>query len=138
MVDSIRDLDVHAGAHARTKVAGTRGEVSVGVEALKADGLVQLVHHAAQAFEHGTDVPSLLHADDTEMVLLVHPHQEGLLIVEEDAAAFGPVPGEASSLHEAISLLEQEMLLDEPVLGFLLHAQQGIVLAGQVTSQGVQ
>lgn len=35
----------------------------------------------AEACEHLAHVASLLHADDTQVVLLVDPHQEGLVVV---------------------------------------------------------
>ena len=35
----------------------------------------------AEASEHLLHVAALLHGDDTEMILLIHPHQESLSIV---------------------------------------------------------
>ncbi len=34
-----------------------------------------------EALEHGLHVPTLLHRDDTAVILLVHPDQEGLIVV---------------------------------------------------------
>ena len=47
-----------------------------------------LLQASAEASEDLLHVASLLHGDDTQVILLVHPDQEGLLVV---------VPGERKS-----------------------------------------
>ena len=37
------------------------------------------------------EVASHLHGDESQMVLLIHPDEEGLVVVEVDATAGGPV-----------------------------------------------
>ncbi len=55
-----------------------------------ADGL----DAAGQAVEDSTHVAAVLHGDDAELVLLVNPGEEGLVLVVEDSATLRPV-----SLH---------------------------------------
>ena len=58
----------------------------------------------AEALEDGTDVGTLLHGDDTELILLINPDEEGLGVVVEDTSALGPVAVETAGIKEAISL----------------------------------
>merc|ERR1719290_488775 len=51
------------------------------------EDLLNLDEAGAEASEHLLHVASLLHGDDAEMILLVHPHQEGLAVVVPDASA---------------------------------------------------
>lgn len=43
--------------------------------------LLYLFESSAESLKHSLHVASLLHGDDPGMVLLIHPDQEGLLIV---------------------------------------------------------
>ena len=72
------------------------------------------------------------------MILFVDPAKEGLGIVVEDATAGGPVTVETAGLEEAIALLEQEVVLDQLLLIGLAHGSQGVVLAGELTSEGLE
>ncbi len=42
---------------------------------------VYLGKSSAEAVEHLPHVASFLHADDTQVILLIHPNQEGLVVV---------------------------------------------------------
>ena len=44
-----------------------------------------------QSSKNSSDVSTLLHGDDSQLILLIDPDEEGLLVVVEDASAFGPV-----------------------------------------------
>ena len=44
-----------------------------------------------ESLEDLSDVGSLLHGDDSKLVLFVNPHKEGLVVVMEDASSTGPV-----------------------------------------------
>lgn len=56
--------------------------------------------YSDQTFVDGGEVPSLLHGDEPEMVLLIHPAEEGLVIVEEDSSADRPIVVSAGVLQE--------------------------------------
>lgn len=44
----------------------------------------------AELGEHLLHVVSLLHGDDLQVVLLIHPHQEGLIVIVPNATGIGP------------------------------------------------
>merc|ERR1719423_329818 len=94
----VGELDVDAGAETSAQVRGAGQDVAemlvphVRVAALLHQGL-DLGQALAETLEDTLDVTALLHGDDTEMVLLVDPDQEGLGVVVPDATAIGPVAG---------------------------------------------
>ena len=56
--------------------------------------------------EDFTNVSSLLHGDDSELILFVDPNEESLLVVMEDTSSLGPFSVEASCFEESVSFLE--------------------------------
>ena len=59
---------------------------------------------AAKAVEDLTDIGAVLHRDDSQLVLLVDPDQEGLGVVVENTSAVRPVAVEVAGFKEAIAL----------------------------------
>ena len=59
---------------------------------------------AGESVEDGVDVSTWLHRDDSELILLINPHEEGLGIIVEDTSAFGPFTVKTASLQESVSL----------------------------------
>jgi hypothetical protein len=50
------------------------------------------------------DVSTWLHRDDTELIFLINPHKESLVVVVEDTSALGPLAVEIAGLQESVSL----------------------------------
>ena len=63
--------------------------------------------------EDGTDISTLLHRNNSKLILLVYPDEEGLLVVMEDASSIWPVTVEVAGLKESISLLEKEVIFNQ-------------------------
>ena len=59
-----------------------------------------------QTSEDRTNIGSVLHRDDSELILLIDPHKERLLVVMEDSSALWPVTVEATGFKESITLFE--------------------------------
>ena len=59
---------------------------------------------AGESVEDCVDVSTGLHGDDSELILLINPHKESLVIVVEDTSALGPLAVKSASLQESISL----------------------------------
>jgi hypothetical protein len=78
------------------------------------------------------DISSLLHGDDPELILLVDPDEEGLLGVVEDTSALGPVALHAGNGQVAVTGHKQEVVVHKLLADLLVHAGQGIVVAGKV------
>jgi len=88
----------------------------------------------AETPEDALDVSTLLHRDDSQVILLVDPDQEGLGVVVPDATTVGPVAGHAGAGKEGRDwLVEEEVVVDELILLGISHLGQGVVLALEFT-----
>ena len=87
--------------------------------------------------ENGSDISTLLHRDDSQLVLLVDPDEEGLLIVVVDSSALRPVSVEVAGIKETISLLKEEVVGDKLLLLGRGHGAEGIESTGEFTSKSI-
>jgi len=100
------------------------------------DGL-NVSHSSAKTVKHSWNVTTLLHRDDSELILFVDPDNESLVFVVEDASARGPVAIQTTSLKESVSFFEEEVIIDELLLSFLVHALERVEGALEVAFEGV-
>jgi hypothetical protein len=134
-------VNVDGGTHASAQVGGAGVDVAeLGGEQevlarLSLDGVADSLDASGETLEDTLDVSTLLHGDDTELILLVDPDQEGLVGVVEDTTALGPVALHTGHLQVGVTRHEEEVVVDELLAGFLVHASQGVVVTGQVTGQ---
>ena len=91
----------------------------------------------AETLKHLDDVRACLHRDDTKLIFLVHPNKESFCIVMEYTTADGPVAVKTTSIEEAVSFLEEEVICNELLLIFWVHALKRVKLAFQVTLKRV-
>jgi len=63
-----------------------------------------MVHGSAESLEDSSNVSSLLHGDNSQLVLLVDPDQESLGVVVENTSSRWPVSVEIASLQESVTL----------------------------------
>ena len=114
-----RQVDVDGGPHAGSQVGGAGVDVTVlGVkhEVLSRLGLNTVfdgLDATGKAIKDSPDISSHLHGDDTELILLVDPGEEGLVLVVEDAATLGPVSLHPGSLEVLVSGHEEEMIIHQ-------------------------
>ena len=96
---------MHGSSHGGTKVGWARGDVTEMVVVGECDisGL-EVLNSSAESVEDFDDTSILLHGDDSELILLVDPDQEGLVVVVEDTSAGWPVSVEVACLEESVSL----------------------------------
>jgi len=134
-------VNVDGGTHASAQVGGAGVDVAeLGGEqkvlaGLSLDGVTDGLDATGKTFKDTLDVTTLLHGDDTELILLVDPDQEGLVSVVEDTTALGPVALHTSDLQVGVTRHEEEMVIDELLADLLVHAGQGVVGTSQVTRQ---
>ena len=109
LLAELRELDVDRGAHGGAEVRGAGGDVAEsGVVGELADGL-DMSGGAAKAVKDLGDASTLLHGDDSELVLLVDPDEEGLGVVVEDSTATGPVTVEVAGLEETVAFPRKKL-----------------------------
>jgi len=134
-------VNVDGGTHASAQVGGARvnvtelgGEQEV-LARFSLDGVTDSLDASGETLEDSLDITSLLHGDNTELILLVDPDQEGLVGVVEDTTALGPVTLHTSDLQVGVTRHEEEMVIDELLAGGLVHAGEGVVVASEVAGQ---
>ena len=76
-------------------VLGVQHEVSA---RLGLDGVSHRLDTSGQAVEHSSDIASALHGDDSQLILLVDPGQECLVLVVENTPTLWPVSLHTSNL----------------------------------------
>merc|ERR1719495_166736 len=88
-----------------------------------------------KTIENTSDISSTLHGDDPELIFLIDPGEEGLVLVVEDATALWPVSLHTSNLEVRISRNEKEVIIDQLLAHLLVHASKWVVGTSKVTSQ---
>ena len=104
VLHEVREVDVDGGAHGGTEVGRARGDVAEVLVVRELGDSLDVLGSTAEALEDGTDVGTLLHGDDTELIFFVDPDEESLLSVVEDTSALGPVAVQATGLKETVTL----------------------------------
>merc|ERR1719273_575688 len=134
-------VNVDGGTHTSTQVGGARVDITefgADLEVLSRfslNGISDSLDASGEPFEDSLDITSLLHGNDTELILLIDPDQEGLVGIVENTTAFGPITLHTSNLQVGVTRHEQEMVINELLADLLVHSSQSIVVASEVTRQ---
>ena len=86
-----------------------------------------------QSFEYTLDITTLLHGDDSELILFVDPDKECFGCVVEDTTAFWPVTLHTSYLQVWISRHEEEVIINQLLSDCFIHTSQWVVVTSKVT-----
>merc|ERR1712012_1513739 len=134
-------VNVNRCPHASTKVGGAG--VDVAEPLIQAEVLARLLLHRVldsldTLGEPGEDffhISSLLHGDDAELVLFVHPDQESLVLVVEDTTTLRPVSLHASNGKVPVARDEEEVVVNELLTDLLIHSGQRVVVTSKVRGE---
>jgi len=97
-------LNVDGSSEGSSEVGWARGDVTKMLVVRELADLFNFLGGSAESVENFSDSSSLLHGDDSKLILLVDPDQESLVSVVEDTSAAWPVSVEVASLEESVSL----------------------------------
>ena len=97
---------MHRSSERCSKVGWARSDVTKMIVMSEFGMCLDLSSSNGKSTENSSDISSLLHGDNSELILFVDPNEESLLVVMEDASSLGPVPIEASCFEESVSFLE--------------------------------
>merc|ERR1712012_1517587 len=131
-------IDVDGGPHASAKVGGAGVDVAVllvkaeVLARLLLDRLLDSLDTLGKPGEGLLNISSLLHGDDTELILLVDPDKEGLVPVVEDTTSLGPVALHAGNLQVPVARDEEEVVVHKLLANLLVHSGQGVVVTSKV------
>merc|ERR1712012_1352605 len=135
-------VDVDGGPHASAKVGGAGVDVTVlliqteVLARLSLDRVLDSLDTLGQSAEHFPDISTLLHRDNTELVLLVDPDEEGLLGVVEDTTTLGPVTLHTSNSKVPVARDEEEVVVNE-LTNLLIHSGQGVVVTSKIRGEAL-
>lgn len=124
---------MNRGAESGPEVSWAAGDVAEFLAVGKGGNFLDFSAGAGKTREDGSDVGTRLHRDNTELVLFVNPHKEGLFDIVVNSTTLGPVAVQAASLKEAISLLEQEVIVDELLLYLSVQSTESVVSTLEVS-----
>jgi len=96
-------------------------------------GGLKMSNGSAKSVEDFEDSTILLHGDDSELIFFVDPDEESLGIVMEDTSTRWPVSVKVASRKESVSLLEEEMVVDELLLISGGHTFEWVEFTSKIT-----
>ena len=85
------------------KVGWAGGNVAVVVVVGELSDCLDSGSSTGKTIEDSMDVSAWLHRDDSELILLIDPDKEGLVIVVENSSARWPVTVKSASFEEAVT-----------------------------------
>jgi len=126
-------VDVNRSSETSSHVGWAGGNVSEMLVISEFCFLLDLVGTISKSSENLLDVGTLLHGDDSELILFVNPNKEGFGIVVEDTSSLWPVSLESSRLKIFVSSLEKEMIGDQLFSFGIRHVTERVVFTLEVT-----
>ena len=135
LVAEFRQLDVHGGAETRAQVSRARGDVAEVVVVRELSLLLNASDTSGESLEDFSDVGAWLHRDDSQLILLINPHKESLVVVVEDTSSLGPVSLKEGRLEILVITLEEEVISGELLLLVSSEVAEGVVLTLKFTGE---
>jgi len=139
-----RDLHHGTGSETSSQIGGASqdpAQMGVGHEIafVLFEDLLDLCGGVGEASEDLRDRGTLLHGDDSHLILLIDPHKEISVIIGEDTTGIGPVAAAAGGKKKGgVGLLEQVAGVSQSLLLLLGHAvHEGFVVADVVGAVGL-
>ena len=100
----VRKVDVDGSAECGSEVGGAGCDVTQVVVVSETSNTFNELGGSGETLEDGADIGTLLHGDDTELILFVDPDEECLGSVVEDTTSLGPVTVKTASIEETVTL----------------------------------
>ena len=88
---------------------------------LSLDRFSNSVDSPCKPLKDSLDITSLLHGDNSELIFLIDPDQEGLGSIVEDTTALGPFPLHTSGDQVFVTGHEKEMVINKLLADILLN-----------------
>jgi len=129
-------VDVDGGAHTGTQVGWAGGDVAEMSVVLELGDGLNLGGSNRETGEHLTDVGALLHGNNSKLILLVNPDEEGLGVVVEDTTGLWPLTLETAGFEVLVTTLEEEVISGELLTISIAHSAEWVVLTLELTLEG--
>jgi hypothetical protein len=126
-------VDVDGGSETGSKVSWAVGDVTEMLVVGEFSFGLNLVGGISESLENLLDVGTLLHGNNSELILLVDPDKESLGVVVEDTSSLWPVSLETAGFKIFITTLEKEMISDELVLLSWGHLWERVIFTLKIS-----
>ena len=101
-------LNVDRGSHRSSQVSWAGCDVTEVFIMGEFGDLLDLSSCLGESGEDCQNISTLLHRNNSKLILLINPNKESLGIIMEDTSSIRPVSVKTTSIEESISLLEKE------------------------------
>merc|ERR1719495_1184660 len=134
-------VNMDRSSHTSTKVGGAR--VDVAILLIQAEVLARLflnrILHCldtlCQPLKDSINIATLLHGNDTELILFIDPDQESLGSIVEDTTTLRPVSLHTSNSQISVTRNKEEMVINELLADRLRHASQWVVFSSKIARE---
>merc|ERR1712038_656166 len=137
-----RKVNMDRGSHTSSQVGWARVDVTilpVQTEVLSRfflDRVSNSLDTSCKSLKDTLDISTLLHGDNSELILFIDPDKEGLGSIVEDTSALRPVSLHTSNSKVSVSRDEEEVVINKLLSDLLIHASQGVVFTSKITREG--
>merc|ERR1711963_1383429 len=137
-----RKVNMDRGPHTSSQVGWARVDVTIlGIKAevlsrFLLDRVSNSLDTSCKSLKDTLDISTLLHGDNSELILFIDPDEEGLGSVVEDTSALRPVSLHTSNSKVSVSRDEEEVVINKLLSDLLIHASQGVVFISKITREG--
>lgn len=114
-----RQFDVDGSADCGTQVGGAEGQVAEAVVPTKGNLGFDGLDTTNETVENGANIAAFLHGNETQVIFLIDPDKEGLVVVVEDSTSLGPEVAGVGVLQMAIAFFE--LKLEKITIQLLLY-----------------
>merc|ERR1712066_446646 len=135
------EINVDGSTHASSKVGGAGVDKSIlfregkVLSTLSLDRVSNSLDSTGKTREYTLDIASLLHGDNSHLVLFIDPEQEGLGGIVEDSTTLWPVTLHTSNSKVAVSANKEEVVINKLLADSFIHAGKGIVVASKIIGE---
>jgi len=127
------EVDVDGGSETGSKVSWAVGDITEMFVVGELSLGLNLVGGISESRENLFDVGTLLHGNNSELILLIDPDKESLGVVVIDSSSLWPVSLETAGFKIFISTLEKEVIGNETVLLSFGHLGERVIFTLKIT-----
>jgi len=136
------EINMDRCSHSSTKIGWARVDVTIlGIKAevlsrFLLDRVTNSLDSSCKSLKDTLDITSLLHGDNSELILFINPNEEGLGIIVEDTTSLRPISFHTSNSKISITRNKQEMIINKLLSDLLIHSSKRVVFSSKITREG--
>jgi hypothetical protein len=127
----LRQLDVDRCSQGSSEVGWAGSDVTETFIVSESSDRLNLSGGCSKSRENSSNISTLLHRNNSQLIFFINPNEEGLLVVMEDTSSFRPVPVESTSLKESVTLFKEEVISNQLLLLSFSHRAKRIESASK-------